>query len=36
MLGEFWDFDRKMIHEKYEKLVESLTGEKAFKRGRAI
>ena len=36
MLGEFWDFDRKMIHEKYEKLVESLTGEKAFKRGRAL
>ncbi|MDI9569986.1 MAG: hemerythrin domain-containing protein [Pseudomonadota bacterium] len=36
MLEEFWEFDRKMIHEKYEKLVESLTGEKAFKRGRAL
>lgn len=24
MLQEFWDFDRKMIHEKYQKSVESL------------
>jgi hemerythrin-like domain-containing protein len=22
MLGEFWEFDRKMIHEKYKKIVE--------------
>jgi hemerythrin-like domain-containing protein len=36
MLQEFWDFDRKMIHEKYERLVESFTGEKAFKAGRAL
>ncbi len=36
MLREFWDFDRKMIHEKYEKLVESYTGEKAFRAGRAL
>jgi hemerythrin-like domain-containing protein len=25
MLNEFWEFDRKMIHEKYTKLVERLT-----------
>jgi len=25
----------KMLHEKYERLVESFTGEKAFKAGRA-
>jgi len=24
MLAEFWEFDRKMIHEKYESLVEGL------------
>ena len=36
MLREFREFDRKMIHEKYEKLVESFTGEKAFKAGRAL
>ena len=24
MLEEFWEFDRKMIHEKYEKVVSSL------------
>ncbi len=24
MLQEFWEFDRKMVHEKYEKLVEEL------------
>ena len=24
MLGKFWDFDRKMIHEKYKSLVENL------------
>jgi hypothetical protein len=35
MLREFWEFDRKMIHEKYERLVESFIGEKAFKAGRA-
>jgi hemerythrin-like domain-containing protein len=27
MLQEFWEFDRKMIHEKYEKLIERLTAE---------
>jgi hemerythrin-like domain-containing protein len=26
MLGEFWAFDRKMIHEKYAAVVESLGG----------
>jgi hemerythrin-like domain-containing protein len=36
MLREFYEFDRKMIHEKYERLVESFTGEKAFKAGRAL
>ena len=36
VLQEFWDFDRKMIHEKYERLVESFTGEKVFKAGRAL
>jgi len=36
MLREFQEFDRKMIHEKYERLVESFTGEKAFKAGRAL
>jgi len=25
MLNDFWDFDRKMIHEKYNKLYESLS-----------
>ena len=25
MLGEFWQFDREMIHEKYRKLVEELS-----------
>ena len=24
MLGEFWDFDQKMIHEKYQKVVDEL------------
>jgi len=24
MLAEFWDFDRKLIHQKYEKLVEEV------------
>jgi hemerythrin-like domain-containing protein len=24
MLDEFWEFDRKMIHEKYTKLIEEL------------
>ena len=24
MLAEFWDFDRRMIHEKYESVVEGL------------
>ncbi|MEN6319711.1 MAG: hemerythrin domain-containing protein [Syntrophaceae bacterium] len=26
MLSEFWEFDRKMIHEKYTKVVDLLTG----------
>jgi hemerythrin-like domain-containing protein len=26
MLAEFWEFDRKMIHEKYESVVEVLKG----------
>jgi hemerythrin-like domain-containing protein len=26
MLAEFWEFDRKMIHEKYTKLVEGMEG----------
>lgn len=26
MLEAFWDFDRKLIHEKYEKVVEALEG----------
>ena len=26
MLAEFWEFDRKMIHEKYKAVVESLGG----------
>lgn len=30
MLQEFRDFDRKMIHERYERIIETLTGEKAF------
>ncbi len=29
MLGEFWEFDRKMIHEKYRKIVEAHEGKKA-------
>jgi len=28
MLAEFWEFDRKMIHEKYESLVEGLKRSK--------
>jgi hemerythrin-like domain-containing protein len=28
MLAEFWEFDRKMIHEKYEALVEGLKRSK--------
>jgi hemerythrin-like domain-containing protein len=28
MLREFWDFDKKLIHEKYKKLVETLESEK--------
>ncbi len=24
MLGEFWEFDRKMIHEKYQRVLESI------------
>jgi hemerythrin-like domain-containing protein len=36
ILREFWDFDRKMIHEKYERLVASFLGEKVFKAGRAL
>ncbi len=26
MLGEFWDFDRKMIHEKYKSVIETFEG----------
>jgi hemerythrin-like domain-containing protein len=29
MLGEFWEFDRKMIHEKYRRVVETYEGKKA-------
>jgi hemerythrin-like domain-containing protein len=25
MLQEFWEFDKKMIHEKYTKIIEELT-----------
>jgi hemerythrin-like domain-containing protein len=28
MLQEFWEFDRKMIHEKYQRVVEQVTGLK--------
>ena len=28
MLEEFWEFDRKMVHEKYKSLVEQLGGRK--------
>jgi hemerythrin-like domain-containing protein len=28
MLAKFWDFDRRMIHEKYESLVEGLKQSK--------
>ena len=28
MLSEFWDFDRKMIHEKYKSLVEGFESQK--------
>jgi len=28
MLAEFWEFDRKMIHEKYNKVVEEYSGLK--------
>ncbi len=24
ILQEFWDFDRKMIHEKYQKVVDTI------------
>lgn len=27
MLGEFWEFDRKIIHEKYKAVVDALEGE---------
>ena len=30
MLDEFWAFDRTMIHEKYGRIVETLTGQKAI------
>jgi len=36
MLREFHEFDRKMIHEKYERTVESFTGEKVFPAPRAL
>jgi hemerythrin-like domain-containing protein len=29
MLLEFWEFDRKLIHEKYQKMVEGLEKQKA-------
>jgi hemerythrin-like domain-containing protein len=28
MLGEFWDFDKKLIHEKYQKVVEEIESGK--------
>jgi hemerythrin-like domain-containing protein len=28
MLQEFWEFDRKLIHEKYQKVVERFESEK--------
>jgi hypothetical protein len=28
MLAEFWEFDRKMIHEKYKKVVEQAEKER--------
>jgi hypothetical protein len=28
MLGEMWEFDRKMIHEKYRSVVEALEDQK--------
>ena len=28
MLGEFWDFDRQMIHEKYRRVVEETEKER--------
>jgi len=27
MLAEFWEFDRRMIHEKYKRIVENLQGK---------
>jgi hemerythrin-like domain-containing protein len=30
MLAEFWEFDRKMIHEKYNKVVEEYSGLKDY------
>lgn len=33
MLQEFWEFDRKMIHEKYAKLVEEFLGQKVIRPG---
>jgi hypothetical protein len=29
MLQEFWEFDRKLIHEKYENIVEEVEKEKS-------
>jgi hemerythrin-like domain-containing protein len=34
MLHEFDEFDKRMIHEKYEKVVEGFTGGKLFSSGR--
>jgi hemerythrin-like domain-containing protein len=31
MLAEFWEFDRKMIHEKYKSVVQSLEGKRGFR-----
>ena len=33
MLQEFWEFDRKMIHEKYTKIVKDLEEKKYTKKG---
>jgi hemerythrin-like domain-containing protein len=35
MLQEFWEFDRRMIHEKYAKLVEEFLGRKVLQPGKA-
>ena len=30
MLNEFWEFDRKLIHEKYQKIVDEVTADKIY------